>query len=164
MKIIAGLGNPESYRSFNRHNVGFLFLDRLKSKFYPTENWTLKFLGKFLKGEKVSLLKPCTGMNDSGESIKLVFKDLSSDLIIIHDDLDLPLGRWKTRIGGENGHRGLRSIRKNIGDSFLRYRVGIGRPEHKRGVLDYVLGDFTKKEFDELQCVFDDILQQEDFQ
>jgi len=157
MKLIVGLGNPGKNYQNSRHNVGFMVVDSLvKSvKFNPSTNsgltlsevervkvqsCSLKFkIEKNFKAEiyrldsEVILVKPQTFMNLSGEPVKKIanfYKILAEDIIIIHDDIDLPLGQLKIQKGGGTaGHHGLESIVKNLGtQDFIRFRVGIGRP------------------------------------
>lgn len=145
MKIVVGLGNPgDKYRN-NRHNVGFMIIDRIK-----------EFDGEVLKIGEVVLVKPQTFMNRSGEAIgKIVnfYKVAVDDLIVIHDDLDIKLGEYKIQKGvGPKVHNGLTSIEEHLGKKdFWRVRVGIdNRPmangEWRMAGEDYVLADFTSEE------------------
>ena len=164
-KLIVGLGNPGPQYSWTRHNAGFMVLDRLSrlsgipvtrkafSAFAGDGNWG---------GERLYLLKPQTFMNLSGRSVAeaLRFYKLSlADLIVIHDDLDIPFGSVKLKEGGgHGGHNGLRSLAQELGSSeYARIRVGIGRPPHG-DVVNYVLANFAKGEMDALLEVLDGAL------
>ena len=153
MKLIVGLGNIGKKYELNRHNVGFLVVDYLIKEFnanYISSN----FKGELFKSKDYFFLKPHTFMNLSGESVVLVknyYKIENRDIIVIHDDLDLKLGALKFKIGGSSGgHNGLKSIDKMIGNDYYRVRVGIGRPEKKEDVVNYVLNDFSNEE---LECI-----------
>ncbi|MFC1899003.1 aminoacyl-tRNA hydrolase [Chloroflexota bacterium] len=162
MKLIVGLGNPGQNRADNRHNIGFICLNH----FARTQGIKLdKKQGKARTGmgkaasEEVVLAKPQTYMNKSGQSVSLLmdkFEIGSDDIIVIHDDLDLPLGKIRIRQGGgSGGHKGINSIITESGNAdFIRIRIGIGRPN--RGelesstdddeIVNYVLGTFTQEE------------------
>lgn len=152
MKCIIGLGNPGRKYATTRHNVGFMVIDELIHR----NQWSLshtKFNGIYAlehyEGEKVILLKPQTFMNLSGESIKplLDYYDIKiEDILVIYDDLDLATGRIRLRQkGGHGGHNGVRSTIDHLGTkSFNRLRIGIGRPVGPMKVVDYVLGNFSK--------------------
>jgi len=152
-RLIVGLGNPGRKYADNRHNVGFQCLDRL------AEAWGLSFSRQKHKallaqgqiaGLKVILAKPHTFMNLSGEAMERMarfYKVPPENILVIYDDLDLPVGRIRLRPeGGSGGHKGMQSIIEHLGSNgFPRLRVGIGRPTHGDPV-DYVLGDFTPDE------------------
>ena len=150
MKLIVGLGNPgPAYRS-TRHNIGFMVIDKLLEDL-PHNNITKKsFFGELYKSKDLLLLKPTTFMNLSGKSVQAVanfYKINSSDILVIHDDLDLSFGAVRIKIGGGNGgHNGLKSIDAAIGREYCRLRLGIGKPEHKGMVANFVLSAFSKKE------------------
>lgn len=153
MKLIVGLGNPGAKYARNRHNVGFLALDAISAA-HGFAIWRSKFQGQIAEGrlgaEKVLLLKPETFMNLSGDSVQaaLAFHKLApADLIVLHDEIDLPPGRVRIKAGGgAAGHNGLRSIAGHLGPDFHRVRIGVGHPGDKRLVSNYVLGDFAKDE------------------
>jgi peptidyl-tRNA hydrolase, PTH1 family len=149
--LIAGLGNPGSKHARDRHNVGWMVLDELARRHEVTLR--SKFngrLGELRIGEaKIALLAPETYMNDSGRSIAAAaryFKVAPADLLVVHDDVDLDVGRMQARLGGGlAGHNGLRSIAQALGTpEFLRLRIGVGRPGRgdPRDVADYVLAPF----------------------
>jgi peptidyl-tRNA hydrolase, PTH1 family len=153
MLLFVGLGNPgESYRG-NRHNIGFMALDRLARDLRATP-WRRKFQGEAadatIDGEKALLLKPLTFMNESGRSVgeAMRFHKIAlSDVIVLHDELDLPPARLRVKTGGGNaGHNGLRSITAHCGNDYVRIRLGIGHPGDKALVHNYVLNDFAKSE------------------
>jgi PTH1 family peptidyl-tRNA hydrolase len=150
VKIIVGLGNPGVRHQGNRHNIGFQVADQLAEKNQiPISKKRLKALygtGK-IDSQEVVLAKPMTFMNRSGEAVRRIvdfFKVGMEDLVIVHDDLDLPFGRLRfKRRGGDGGHQGVRSIIEAMGgNTFLRLKVGIGRPPRGMEVPDYVLCDF----------------------
>lgn len=151
MKLIVGLGNPGDKYAMNRHNVGFMAVDRIREAhgFGP---WRSRFQGMTsegsLGGEKVLLLKPMTYMNDSGRSVGEAARFLKvplADVTVIHDEIDLAPGRLRAKTGGGHaGHNGLRSIHAHLGDGYHRVRIGVGHPGHKDAVPGYVLRDFPK--------------------
>ncbi|MGB3245554.1 MAG: aminoacyl-tRNA hydrolase [Sulfitobacter sp.] len=151
MKLIAGLGNPGAKYSRNRHNIGFMAVERIADDhgFAP---WKGKHHGSYTEGrfgsEKVILLKPETFMNNSGQSVQAAmrfYKLEPEDVIVIHDEIDLGPGKVKYKIGGGHaGHNGLRSIHAHIGAKYARVRLGVGHPGHKDAVPGYVLRDFPK--------------------
>ena len=152
MKLIVGLGNPGERYKQTRHNVGFMVLDKL-IKQSTVEGWDKKFDSFFTKiiiaQKSMILLKPLTFMNVSGNAVQKVknFYDIDpNNIVIIHDDIDLELGKIKLKKGGgDGGHNGLKSIIKMIGSEFNRIRIGIGRPE-KISVSSYVLNNFREQE------------------
>lgn len=139
MKLIVGLGNPEDKYAGTRHNLGFEILDELIKKFNLVE-WTLedKFKSELIKTDQLILVKPQTFVNKSGLAVKLLttyYKLPTTDVVVIHDDLDLPLGKIKVRMGGAAaGHHGVESIIKDLGtDQFIRLRLGIGNLRSQSG-------------------------------
>lgn len=159
LKLIVGLGNPGKQYAKTRHNVGFDVIDELSERFsIPLDQAKLKGLYGigFIKGEKVLLLKPMTYMNLSGESIRAVIDyyqmDLD-DLLVIYDDLDLPVGKIRLRQkGSAGGHNGIKSTIAHLGQQqFNRIRIGIDRPKNGMSVPDYVLGRFFSEEQIEIQ-------------
>ncbi len=164
MKIIVGLGNPGIPYRMTRHNIGFQVADRL-AKMNHILISAKRFKALYGKGridsQEVVLAKPMTFMNRSGEAVNKVLRFFCvgmEDLIVIHDDLDLPLGRLRfKRRGGDGGHQGVRSIIEMTGgNSFLRLKVGIGRPPQGMDPAEYVLDVFDKIE----QSQLDQILSQ----
>ena len=149
--LVAGLGNPGREYERTRHNVGWLVADELARR--HGGSFRAKFSGQLaetrLDDLRLALLKPETYMNESGRSIgaaRKFFKVEPSDLLVVHDDVDLDPGRLQARLGGGlAGHNGLRSIAQAIGtNEFLRLRIGVGRPGRgdRRSVADYVLNAF----------------------
>ena len=171
MKLIVGLGNPGEKYQNTRHNIGFMALDVLLEKFEPVQktfwdkNPDLKSQTKQIKYSDTTLLlaKPTTFMNNSGFAVSKVlnyYKINPAQMILIHDDSDLPLGKIRVRFGGASGgHRGVQSIIDVLGtDKFLRLRLGIGRPTDEklgrrvRKDLDrYVLAPFSAKDRNEIK-------------
>jgi PTH1 family peptidyl-tRNA hydrolase len=162
MKLIVGLGNPGFLYARNRHNVGFMGVSHLarmqKIRFDRKQGQARTGLG-YIAGQRVVLARPQTYMNASGESVSALMRKLNvspADLIVIHDDLDLPVGKIRLRLGGSSGgHKGIDSIIARTGSrDFYRVRVGIGRPDIKESapaareeaVINYVLSDFTPEE------------------
>ena len=154
MKIIVGLGNPGIPYRMTRHNIGFQIIDRLaKINHIPIRTKRFKSLygTGWIESQQVILAKPMTFMNHSGEAVKKVadfFHLGMEDLIVVHDDLDLAFGRLRfKRRGGDGGHQGIRSIIERMGgNSFLRLKVGIGRPPQGMDPAEYVLETFDKAE------------------
>ena len=155
MKLIIGLGNPGKEYENTRHNTGFMVLDRLSEKLNieMTQNKFKGLYGKSkYKGEDVISLKPQTYMNLSGESVRQVmdfFKINQEDILVIYDDLDMPVGKLRLRQSGSaGGHNGIKNIILHTGSqNFNRIRVGIDRSKYIK-VVDYVLSRFTKDEQD----------------
>ena len=161
MKLWVGLGNPGPKYAGNRHNIGFMALDRIAAD-HGFSPWRRAFQGQACDGrfgsDRVLLLKPETFMNLSGQSVgeALRFHKLTpADVTVFHDELDLAPGRLRLKQGGGHaGHNGLRSIHAHIGEAYGRVRLGIGHPGHKDAVSGYVLHDFAKADQDWL----DDLL------
>jgi PTH1 family peptidyl-tRNA hydrolase len=161
MKLFVGLGNPGPKYAGNRHNIGFMALDRIAADhgFGP---WKAAFKGEVAEGRlgsaKVLLLKPGTFMNLSGQSVQaaMAFYKLGPEAVtVFHDELDLAPGKCRVKQGGGHaGHNGLRSISGMVGEAYARVRLGIGHPGHKDAVAGYVLHDFAKADQDWL----DDLL------
>ncbi len=153
MKLVAGLGNPgEKYKN-TRHNAGFMAADKIREEFnFPTFVFNKKINGQIskreIKDEKIFILKPKTFMNDSGRSIQMTsafYKIPAEDIIVIHDDSDLPLGKIRIKRGGSaGGHNGIKSIIKMLGnENFLRIKIGIRTSKTDKIPLDkFVLQRF----------------------
>ncbi len=154
LKLITGLGNPGKQYEHTRHNVGFDVIEELSNRLaIPLNQSKLKGLYGIgaVNGEKVLLLKPLTYMNLSGESIRAVmdyYKIEQEDLLVVYDDLDLPVGKIRLRQkGSPGGHNGIKSIVAHLGtQQFNRIRIGIDRPQGGMSVPDYVLGQFLQEE------------------
>jgi PTH1 family peptidyl-tRNA hydrolase len=162
MKLIVGLGNPGRIYARNRHNIGFMCLSHFAKthsiRFDKKQGQARTGLGE-IAGNKLVIARPQTGMNLSGQSVNRLVKrfDINlNDLLIIHDDLDLPLGKIRISQGSSSGgHKGIESIIRQLGSAdFVRIRVGIGRPDVREGsdknkeaeIIKYVLSDFTPEE------------------
>ena len=164
MKLIVGLGNPGTKYASHRHNVGFMAVDRIVAD-HRVGNWRQKFQGICTTGaissHRVTILKPQTYMNESGRSVgeaMRYFKLSVSDVVVLHDELDLAPGRLRVKSGGGNaGHNGLRSIQAHIGAGFWRIRIGIGHPGQKSLVHSYVLHDFSSTDSDWLDALLPSI-------
>lgn len=161
--VVVGLGNPGPRYAANRHNVGAMVLDelgaRVGGKFKAHKGLADVLEGRLGTG-RVVLVKPRSFMNVSGGPVSGVakfFKVQPADIIVVYDELDLPFGTVRLKLGGgENGHNGLRSISKSLGTKdYLRVRVGIGRPPGRMDPADFVLKDFSVIERKELPFVFD---------
>jgi len=157
--LIVGLGNPGSEYESTRHNIGFMVIDSLIKRQTAQKLSSSNFSGELFKFQntRVSLenhflLKPLTFMNLSGNSIVAVKKFYKiEDVVVIHDDLDLPFGTLRFKKGGgHGGHNGLKSTDEKISREYVRVRMGIGKPEHKAQVASYVLSDFNEKEKEHL--------------
>lgn len=153
MLLIIGLGNPGKEYEMTRHNCGFMVIDALQKKLQVECNQN-KFKGLYgktkYKGEDVILLKPQTYMNNSGESVQQFmnfFKISVDDILVVYDDLDMPVGKLRLRTSGSaGGHNGIKSIISHVGgQNFKRIRVGIDRHPYQK-VVDYVLSRFSKEE------------------
>lgn len=161
MKVILGLGNPGDRYGRTRHNLGFLVVDRFAAvkKVGIEKQKYSSLLGELRQdGEEILLVKPLTYMNRSGDAVRALFRYRPvsvSDLIVVHDDLDLPFGRIRIRPnGGPGGHRGVLSVLEALGDEdFSRVRVGIGRPPPGRDPTEYVLQPFSPEEKADLERV-----------
>ena len=153
MKVIAGLGNPGEKYAYTRHNIGFMVISELSKRFKINSSY--KFDGLigdfFFGGEKIIIFQPMKYMNKSGQPIYKVldyFQIEAEDLLVIHDDLDLELGKMRFKQnGGSGGHNGIKSIINNLGtDNFKRLKIGIDRPPENIPVPDFVLTTFREEE------------------
>ena len=148
LRAIVGLGNPGPEYERTRHNTGFWFVDLLADAYRGSFRFEAKFKGDLARirigADEVLLLKPQTYMNKSGDAIQPLaafYKLEPADVLVAHDELDLPVGTMKLkRAGGHGGHNGLRSVHQHLGPDYLRLRIGIGHPGTKDQVLGYVLG------------------------
>ena len=158
MILLVGLGNPTPNSQDNRHNIGFKIIDAINQKFSLSKQKP-KFKGLLTTGDisnkKIYAIKPLTFMNNSGICIRELieyFRIDVEDVIVFHDDLDIDFGKIKAKLGGSSaGHNGIASIDKFIGKEYSRVRVGIGKPETKISVSDYVLNNFNDEEKIELE-------------
>ncbi len=157
MVLIVGLGNPTKRYENNRHNVGFMVIDKLVDNHKAIDISKSSFKGSLFKSKNLLFLKPNRYMNLSGESVWAVYSYYKPDkLIVIHDELDLEFGhiRFK-RGGGCGGHNGLKSIDSYIGNDYYRVRIGISKPIKKDDITKHVLGDFFKEQLECLRVVID---------
>jgi PTH1 family peptidyl-tRNA hydrolase len=153
MLLFVGLGNPGAKHAGNRHNIGFMVVDAI-AKRHGFPPWRRRFQGVAVEGplggERVQLLLPGTFMNESGRAVAEAmnfYKLALSDVVVFHDELDLPPGKVRVKAGGGvAGHNGLRSITAHVGNDYRRVRIGIGHPGVKEMVHGYVLSDFAKVE------------------
>ncbi len=163
--LLVGLGNPSPNNTNNRHNVGFLIIDSINSKFKLSKQKP-KFKGLLTTGqieqEKVFAIKPLTFMNNSGVAIKELidyFKIDAKNVIVFHDDMDIDIGKVKVKFGGSSaGHNGIESIDKNIGKNYSRIRIGIGRPKNNSTGADHVLDNFSVEEKQSIETVTNNII------
>jgi len=165
MILLVGLGNPTPDSQDNRHNIGFKIIDAINQKFGLSKQKP-KFKGLLTTGnisnKKVYAIKPLTFMNNSGICIRELieyFKIDAEDVIVFHDDLDVDFTKIKTKFGGSSaGHNGIESIDKFIGKEYARVRVGIGKPQKKVEVSDFVLTNFSEEEKVDLEKVVENII------
>lgn len=152
MKLIVGLGNPGTKYEKTRHNIGFEVIKNIADN-YGVTSFKKKFQGEIaeikINNEKVILLMPQTFMNLSGNSVNEIISfykiDVENDVIVIYDDMDLPLGKIRLRFkGSAGGHNGIKSIISHTGDKFLRIKCGIGKAETKEETINFVLNKFAK--------------------
>ncbi len=153
MLLFVGLGNPGERYVGNRHNIGFMAVQAIARR-HDIAPWRRRFQGVAVEGaiggEKVLLLLPGTYMNEFGRAVAEAvhfYKLGLADIVVFHDELELPPGKLRVKIGGGNaGHNGLRSISAHVGNDYKRVRMGIGHPGDKKLVEPYVLQDFAKSE------------------
>ncbi len=157
MYLIVGLGNIGEKYQLTRHNIGFLVIDEMTKNLSTSNVNNTNFQSTLLKSGYNLFAKPTTYMNNSGvavHAIKEYYKIDLENIIVIHDDLDLPFGTVKFKIGGgHGGHNGLRSLDSHIGKDYIRVRIGIGKPSDKGDVANYVLSNFSKEELNKLQDI-----------
>jgi peptidyl-tRNA hydrolase, PTH1 family len=162
MLLLVGLGNPGASYVGNRHNIGFVAVQEI-AKRHGIGPWRRRFQGVAcegpLGGERTLLLLPGTYMNESGRAVAeaVHFYKLSpAGVIVFHDEIDLPPGKVRVKVGGGNaGHNGLRSISEHIGNDYRRVRIGVGHPGNKDLVQHYVLSDFAKSDRGWVEALID---------
>ncbi|MBR4151785.1 MAG: aminoacyl-tRNA hydrolase [Selenomonadaceae bacterium] len=167
MKIFVGLGNPTPEYAATKHNVGFILADKLADKI-SADNWREKFNAliaeSFFNGEKIIIVKPQTFMNLSGEAVAPImnfYKLGAEDLVVAHDDMDLPLGTIRLRPKGSGGgHHGIESIIQHLGgeQNFPRVRIGVGRPPKNWTVNHHVLSPFTQEDADKINVALEELV------
>ena len=163
MKLVVGLGNPGAKYKGTRHNVGFMTMDEVayQEKFdFDKALFDAVFAQVQIGGEKVIFMKPLTFMNLSGEAIRPLmnyFKIGIEDIVVLYDDMDLPVGKIRLRQkGSAGGHNGIKSIISCLGsDQFNRIKIGVGRPAPGRSVVNHVLANFEKEEQEEILASVD---------
>ena len=159
MHLIVGLGNIGEKYQLTRHNIGFMVIDEITKNLSTSNIQKSNFHSTLEKSAYDLYSKPTTFMNNSGmavQSIKEYYKLDMEDIIVIHDDIDLPFGTVKFKIGGgHGGHNGLRSIDAHIGKEYIRVRIGVGKPQDKADVANYVLNNFSKEELNKLPAIID---------
>lgn len=162
MHLVVGLGNPGRKYEQTRHNVGFVVVDRLGARVGATVE--RKQLGALvdsgrIEGQAVVFAKPQSFMNLSGQpvaSLKGYYKATNDSIVVVHDDVDLPFGQVRVKVGGgHGGHNGLRDLNRAIGADYVRVRFGVGRPPAGWDTADYVLGRFTTAEAETLDSAVD---------
>jgi len=166
MMLLVGLGNPTPDSNDNRHNIGFKIIDEINKKFGLSKQKP-KFKGLLTTGnisnKKIYAIKPLTFMNNSGICIRELieyFKIDPKNVIVFHDDLDVDFKKIKAKFGGSSaGHNGIESIDKFIGKDYTRVRIGIGKPEKKIEVSDFVLTNFSEEEKEELGKIIQNIIE-----
>lgn len=162
MKLLVGLGNPGETYAGNRHNVGFMAVDRIHGR-WRGGPWRFKFQGEVseatIDGVRVMFLKPNTYMNESGRAVAEAarfYKVKLDDILVVHDEIDLFPGKFRMKTGGgTGGHNGLKSISAHMKDGFRRLRIGVGHPGRKELVPGYVLHDFSRADQDWLEPLLD---------
>ncbi len=157
MTLFVGLGNIGKEYEESRHNIGFDAIDVILQEKDYSDISKPTFYGKLYKDRDFLYLKPSTFMNNSGKSVLAVahfFKIEIENIVVIHDDLDLPFGSLRFKVGGgDGGHNGLKSIDSIVGKEYKRCRIGIGKPARKSEVTGYVLGNFTPSEQKDMQTL-----------
>jgi PTH1 family peptidyl-tRNA hydrolase len=154
VRLIVGLGNPGREYEHTRHNIGFMVADELARR-WRMAGWREKFGGEIAQQSDIVMLKPQEYMNVSGQAVQRTqafYKIEPEATIVVHDEVDLPFGKLRVKVGGgHGGHNGVRSIIGNVGDSFVRVRCGVGKPNGgKDKMTGHVLGGFSKLEEQEL--------------
>jgi len=152
--LVVGLGNPGREYEHTRHNIGFMVVDELARRWKAT-GWREKFGGEIAQTQDIVMLRPQEYMNVSGQAVQRTqafYKIEPQQTIVLHDEIDLPFGKLRVKVGGgHGGHNGLRSIIQMTGDAFVRVRCGVGKPDGgKERVTGHVLGGFSKAEQSEL--------------
>ncbi|HSE84025.1 MAG TPA: aminoacyl-tRNA hydrolase [Thermodesulfobacteriota bacterium] len=161
MVLVVGLGNPGKEYSLSKHNIGFMVVDELAARLGVSigkKGFKSLYTEALKEEKKLILLKPQTYMNRSGEAVRdatAFFKIPAGDIIVIYDEMDLPLGNIKIKVGGGSaGHKGIESIIVNLGDlDFIRVRVGIGKPVQKSKGASHVLSGFRDEERETIKDV-----------
>lgn len=169
MRLLVGLGNPGSKYQGNRHNIGFMVLDEMARR-HGFSPWRRRFQGETadgtIGGDRVTLLKPLTYMNESGRAVQdavSFFKLGLADITVMHDEIELPAAKMRVKVGGGiAGHNGLRSVSAHVGNDYRRVRIGVGHPGAKELVHSHVLNDFAKAERPWVEAMLDAIVDHAD--
>ena len=162
MKLVVGLGNPGKNYARNRHNVGFMAVDRIHAR-WNGGPWRQKFQSEVaeatIDGIRVMFMKPLTFMNESGRAVSEAahfYKLDLADIVVAHDEIDLPPARFRMKTGGgTGGHNGLKSVTAHMRDGYRRLRIGVGHPGRKELVPGYVLHDFARADDEWLEPMLD---------
>ena len=160
MQLIVGLGNPGEKYQYTRHNIGYMAIDNIVS---AQQDYKIKkkfnsiIYETIIDNNRIILIKPETYMNNSGDAVFQIanfYKIDSKNILVLHDELDIPFGKIRIKSGGGNaGHNGLKSISKKIDNNYTRVRLGIGHPGNKEGVNGHVMGNFTGSEKEKLNQI-----------
>ncbi|MEC7090866.1 MAG: aminoacyl-tRNA hydrolase [Pseudomonadota bacterium] len=160
MQLIVGLGNPGEKYQYTRHNIGYMAIDNIVS---AQQDYKIKkkfnsiIYETIIDKNRIILIKPETYMNNSGDAVFQIanfYKIDSKNILVLHDELDIPFGKIRIKSGGGNaGHNGLKSISKKIDNNYTRVRLGIGHPGNKEGVNGHVMGNFTGSEKEKLNQI-----------
>jgi len=160
MQLIVGLGNPGGKYQYTRHNIGYMAIDNIVS---AQQDYKIKkkfnsiIYETIIDKNRTILIKPETYMNNSGDAVSQIanfYKIDSKNILVLHDELDIPFGKIRIKSGGGNaGHNGLKSISKKIDNNYTRVRLGIGHPGNKEGVNGHVMGNFTGSEKEKLNQI-----------
>ncbi len=160
MQLIVGLGNPGGKYQYTRHNIGYMAIDNIVS---AQQDYKIKkkfnsiIYETIIDKNRIILIKPETYMNNSGDAVSQIanfYKIDSKNILVLHDELDIPFGKIRIKSGGGNaGHNGLKSISKKIDNNYTRVRLGIGHPGNKEGVNGHVMGNFTGSEKEKLNQI-----------
>lgn len=159
MKLIIGLGNPDKKYENTRHNTGFIAVDRLSGEWQEKPKFHGQVSERDIDGEKVIFYKPSTYYNDSGIGVRSVrdfYKLENDDILVIHDELALPFGTVRSRVGGSDaGNNGIKSLNAHLGEDYARVRVGIDQEARAENDINFVLNGFNKTESDKLPQILD---------
>lgn len=160
MQLIVGLGNPGGKYQYTRHNIGYMAIDNIVS---AQQDYKIKkkfnsiIYETIIDKNRIILIKPETYMNNSGDAVSQIanfYKIDSKNILVLHDELDIPFGKIRIKSGGGNaGHNGLKSISKKIDNNYTRVRLGIGHPGNKERVNGHVMGNFTGSEKEKLNQI-----------
>lgn len=160
MQLIVGLGNPGEKYQYTRHNIGYMAIDNIVS---AQQDYKIKkkfnsiIYETIIDKNRIILIKPETYMNNSGDAVSQIanfYKIDSKNILVLHDELDIPFGKIRIKSGGGNaGHNGLKSISKKIDNNYTRVRLGIGHPGNKERVNGHVMGNFTGSEKEKLNQI-----------